>query len=108
MLEAKEQGHRRKCSPKNKKERTDPLETKNRNARGQGPRTQVQVFSKKKKEKKGLQKFFEERQKKIFEDLFFLFFFWRSSKNFSGDLQNFNDSKNSAVLEPRTGQFSRI
>ena len=27
--------------------------------------------------------------------------------SFSGDLQNFNHSKNSAVLEPRTGQFSR-
>ena len=24
-----------------------------------------------------------------------------------GDLQNFNNSKNSAVLEPRTGLFSR-
>ena len=28
-------------------------------------------------------------------------------KNLSADLQNFNHSKNSAVLEPRTGQFSR-
>ena len=28
-------------------------------------------------------------------------------KHFSADLQNFNHSKNSAVLEPRTGQFSR-
>ena len=27
--------------------------------------------------------------------------------HFSADLQNFNHSKNSAVLEPRTGQFSR-
>ena len=26
---------------------------------------------------------------------------------FSGDLQNFNGSKNSAVLEPRTGQLLR-
>ena len=32
----------------------DPLEAKDRNAQGQGPRTQQQVFSK----KKGLQKFF--------------------------------------------------
>ena len=31
----------------------------------------------------------------------------KSSKNFSGDLQNLNNSKSSAVLEPRTGQFSR-
>ena len=28
-------------------------------------------------------------------------------KHFSTDLQNFNHSKISAVLEPRTGQFSR-
>ena len=28
-------------------------------------------------------------------------------KHFSADLQNFNNSKNSAVLEPSTGQFSR-
>ena len=28
-------------------------------------------------------------------------------KHFSADLQNFNHSKNSAVLDPRTGQFSR-
>ena len=28
-------------------------------------------------------------------------------KIFSGDLQNFNNSKNSAVLEPKTEQFSR-
>ena len=31
----------------------------------------------------------------------------RFPKNFSGAPQNFDKSKNSAVLEPRTGQFSR-
>ena len=31
----------------------------------------------------------------------------RFSKNFSSAPQNFNNSKTSAVLEPRTGQFSR-
>ena len=31
----------------------------------------------------------------------------RFPKNFSSAPQNFNYSKNSAVLEPRTGQFSR-
>ena len=31
----------------------------------------------------------------------------RFPKNVSGASQNFNNSKNSAVLEPRTGQFSR-
>ena len=41
------------------------------------------------------------------------FFFGRSpkknslKKQFSADLKNFNHSKNSAVLEPRTWQFSR-
>ena len=31
----------------------------------------------------------------------------RFSKNFSSAPQNFNNSKNNAVLEPSTGQFSR-
>ena len=38
--------------------RTDTLEAKDRNARGQGPRTQAQVLSKKKKKEKGLHKIF--------------------------------------------------
>ena len=58
--------------------RTDPLEAKDRNALGQGQGHKRKCSPK----KKGLQKFF------------------------SGDLQNFKDSKNSTVLEPRTGQFS--
>ena len=46
--------------------------------------------------KKGLKKFFSvDLQKNCPE------------KHFSANLQNFNHSKNSAVLEPRTGQFSR-
>ena len=95
---------------------------KNRPSRGQGPRTQTQVFSKKKglqnffsgDLKKSLQKFFsgekglqkisfrrsllEETKKKVFAD--FPQGFWRFPTKF----QRF---KNSAVLEPRTGQFSR-
>ena len=65
MLEAKakNQGHKRKCSPKNKK---------------------------------GLHKnVLGDLQKKSLH------------KNFSSAPKNFNNSKNSAVLEPRTGQFSR-
>ena len=31
----------------------------------------------------------------------------RLPRNFSGTPQNFNNSRNSAVLEPRTGEFSR-
>ena len=61
---AKDQGHKRKCSPK--------------------------------KKKKGLHRnFSSDLHKKTF------------SKNFSSTPQNFNNSKNSAVLEPRTGRFSR-
>ena len=65
MLEAKakDQGHKRKCSPKKKK-----------------------VFA----------KIFQAISTKK-----------RFPKNFSSAPQNFNNSKNTAVLEPRIGQFSR-
>ena len=46
--------------------------------------------------KKGLKNFFRRSQKKN-----------GLEKHFSADLQNFNHSKNSAVLELRTRQFSR-
>ena len=65
--------------------RTDTLEAKNRNARGQGPRTQAQVLSKKKKglhknfsgdQKKGPKTFFRRSsQKNVFQK-----FFRRSTK----------------------------
>ena len=48
-----------------------------------------------KKKKRSSQKFFK-RSPKI-----------RFPKNFSSAPQKFNNSKNTAVLEPRTGQFSR-
>ena len=67
--------------------------SKDRNARGQGqgPRTQAQVLS-----KKIFTKIFQAISTKK-----------RFPNNFSSAPQNFNNSKNSAVLEPRTGQFSR-
>ena len=65
MLEAKDQGHKHKCSPKKKNKVFTKI---------------LQAISTKK----------------------------RFPKNFSSAPQNFNYSKNSAVLEPRTGQFSRI
>ena len=49
-----------------------------------------------------------QNKKKVFKN-----YFWRSpkksglEKHFSADFQNFNHSKDSDVLEPRTGQFSR-
>ena len=101
-LEAKDtkkiqgQGHKKNPRPRPKTAfpRTDTLEAKERNARGQGPRTQAQVLSKKKK-------------KKVFTKIFQAISKKKKPKNFSSAPQNFNNSKNSAVLEPRTGQFSR-
>ena len=87
------QGHKKNPRPRTAFPRTDTLEAKDRNARGQGPRTQAQVLSKK---KKGLHKIFQAISSKK-----------RFPKKFSSALQNFNNSKNSAVLEPRTDQFSR-
>ena len=94
---ARGQGHKKHPKPRPAFPRTDTLEAKDRNARGQGqgPRTQAQVLSKKKK-------------KKVFTKIFQAIFIKKCfPKNFSSAPQNFNNSKNSAVLEPRTGQFSR-
>ena len=90
------QGHKKnpRQRPRTAFPRTDTLEAKDRNAQGpgQGPRTQAQMLSK----KKVFTKIFQAISTKK-----------RFPKNFSGAPQNFNYSKNSAVLEPRTGQFSR-
>ena len=74
--------------------------SEDRHSRGQGqecsrPRTQKQVLSKKKKKKVFTKIFQAISTKKHFP------------KNFSNAPQNFNNSKNTAVLEPMTGQFSR-
>ena len=53
-LEAKAKDTQKNPRPRTAFPRTEPLEAKDRNAQGQGPRTQAQAFSK----KKGLQKFF--------------------------------------------------
>ena len=98
-LEAKDtkkfrgQGHRRKCSPKKRK------------------------FSKKifkQSHKKGLQKFFsgEKGLQKFFSDNFHLRKTEKGLRKFFCEVsgafqQNFNRLKYSALLEPRTGQFSR-
>ena len=96
--------------PRTQKNFEDKAKNRPSRGQGQGQRTQTQVFSKKKglqnffSGEKGLQKFFfqqsllEETKKKVFAD--FPQGFWR----FPTKLQRF---KNSAVLEPRTGQFSR-
>ena len=85
--------------------RTGMLEAK---AKDQGHKAQV-LSKKKKKKKKGhknfsgdLQKKKKKKKKKVFTKIF-----QGLHKNFSSAPQNFNIPKNSAVLEPRTGQFSR-
>ena len=79
MLEAKakDQGHKRKCSPKKK-------------------RSSQKFFRRSQKKKKVFTKIFQAISTKK-----------RFPKKFLSASQNFNNSKNSAVLEPRTGQFSR-
>ena len=87
--------------------RTGMLEAK---AKDQGHK--AQVLSKKKK--KGLHKNFsgdlqkKKKKKKVFTKIFqAISTKKRFPNNFSTAPQNFNFPKNSAVLEPRTGQFSR-
>ena len=85
--------------------RTGMLEAK---AKDQGHK--AQVLSKKKK-KKVFTKIFQaisKKKKKVFTKIFqAISTKKRFPKNFSSAPQNFNIPKNTAVLEPRTGQFSR-
>ena len=62
------QGHKKNPRPRTALPRTDPLEVKDRNPRGQGqgPRTQAQVFSKQKVYKK----IFRRSPKKVFKNFF--------------------------------------
>ena len=80
--------------------RTDPFKAKGRNGRGQGQglkNTGANVLQKKKKRKKRSSKIFFKQSKSKKSSLKYFF------RRFS----NFNNSKNAAVLKPRTGQFSR-
>ena len=69
---------------------TKKSEAKDRNAQGQGHK--CKCFPK----KKGLKNLFQSISTKN-----------SLEKHFSANLQNFNHSNSSAVLEPRTGQFLR-
>ena len=73
--------------------KTDFLQAKDRNVPGQ-----EQGQKRKCSPKKVFKKVFQANSKKNKK---------RLHKNFSGAPQNFNSSKNSAVLEPRTGQYFR-
>ena len=87
--------------------RTGMLEAK---AKDQGHKAQVLSI---KKNKKIFTKIFQAISKKKKKEKVFTKIFQaistkkRFPKNFSSAPQNFNIPKNSAVLEPRTGQFSR-
>ena len=83
-------------------------------AKDQGHKAQV-LSKKKKKKKRSSQNFFrrspkkkKKKKKKVFTKIFqAISTNKRFPKNFSTAPQNFNLPKSSAVLEPRTGQFSR-
>ena len=108
------QGYKKKKNPRPRPKprtalpRTDPLKAKDRNPRGQGHRCKCspkkKVFKKVFQAKKVFKKIFL-KQSPIEEDKIKVFAnfpqgFWR----FPTKIQRF---KNSAVLEPRIGQFSR-
>ena len=99
MLEAKDQGHKRECSPKKKKKRSSQKLFR---------RSPKKKKKKKKEKKKVFTKLFRrspKEKKKVFTKIFqAISAKKRFPKNFSSASQNFNNSK---VLETRTGQFSR-
>ena len=119
-VESRTQGSRPRPRTQKKSEPKDSL-SEDRHSRSQGqecsrprPRTKDTSASalQKKKKKKGLHKNFsgdlQKKKKKVFRKIFQAISTKRRfPKNFSSAPQNFNDSKNSAVLESRTGQFSR-
>ena len=101
---ARGQGHKKNPRPRTAFPRTDTLEAKDRNARGQGQGHKRKCSPKS-------QKFFrrsQKKKKKVFTKIFLAVYTKkRFPKNFSSASQNFSNSKNTAVLEPRAGQFSR-
>ena len=103
-MESRTQGLRPRTQKKSEAKAKDSL-SEDRHSRGQGqecsrprPRTKdtKRKCSPKKKKKKVFTKIFQAISTKK-----------RFPKNFSSAPQIFNIPKNSAVLEPRTGQFSR-
>ena len=122
-VESRTQGSRPRPRPRTQKKSEAKAKAKDsnsedRHSRGQGqecsrprPRTKDTSASALQKKKKGLQKNFSgnlQTKKKVFTKIFQAIpTKTRFPKNFSSAPQAFNNSKNSAVLEPRTGQFSR-
>ena len=119
-MESRTQGSRPRTQKKSEVKAKDSL-SEDRHSRGQGqecssprPRTKDTSASALQKKKRSSQKFFrrspkkKKKKKKVFTKIFLAISTKkRFPKNFSSATQNFNISKNSAVLEPRAGQFSR-
>ena len=113
-MESRTQGSRPRTQKKS--EAKDSL-SEDRHSRSQGqecsrPRTKDTSASALQNKKKVFSKIFQaistKKKKKVLTKIFqAISTKKRFTKNFSSALQNFNNSKNSAVLEPRTGQFSR-
>ena len=109
-VESRTQGSRPRPRTQKKSEAKDSL-SEDRHSRGQGqecsrPRTKDTSASalQNKKKKKGLHKNFsgDLKKKKVFTKIFQVISTKkRFLKNFSSAPQNFNNSKNTAVLEPR-------
>ena len=100
-VESRTQGSRPKPRTQKKSDAKDSL-SEDRHSRGQGQECSRPRPKTKDTSACALQK------KKIFTKIFqAISTKKRFPKNFSSAPQNFNNSKNSAVLEPRTGQFSR-
>ena len=103
-LEAKDTKKSPRPRPRTALPKTDTLEAK---ANDQGHKCLCSP-----KKQKGLHKNFlgdlQIKKKKVFTKYFqTISTKKRFPKNFSSASRNFNNSKNTAVLEPRTGQFSR-
>ena len=111
-VESRTQGSWPRTQKKSEAKAKDSL-SEDRHSRGQGqecsrPRTKDTSASALQKQKQVLTKNFQAIKKKVFTKIFRAISTKKQfPKNFSSAPRNFNNSKNSAVLEPRTGQFSR-
>ena len=102
-VESRTQGSRPRPRTQKKSEAKDSL-SEDRHSRGQGQESLRPRQRTKDTSASALQK----KKKKVFTKIFqAISTKTRFPKNFSSTPQNFNNSKNTAVLEPRTGQFSR-
>ena len=108
-LEAKAKDTKKSEATRTAFPRRDTLEAKDRNARGQGQGHKRKCSPKKEGHHKNFSGGLQKKIKKKGLHINFSGNLHKKPfpKNFSSAPQNFNNSKNTAVLEPRTGQFSR-